>query len=157
MDTWVLFFDTHGVKRLTCIRVCLPHFRITAKEVMNLFSQLKLVRYSRHLIVIALVVMLLTPAYLLAMSLGKPSPAQAADPGSLSFNAFNTGTAKVAGVPFLVTIRASNSSFSETVALSDGSGSVSPARTDNFVNGVWTGAVELVVRFTEFFILKCHS
>jgi adhesin/invasin len=108
---------------------------------MSLFSQLQLVRWSRHIVVVVLMIMLLTPAYLVALSLGKPSPAEAADPGSLSFNAFNTGDVKVAGVPFLVTITASNGSFNETVALSDGSGSISPSRTDNFVNGKWTGAV----------------
>lgn len=108
---------------------------------MNLLSQLKLVRWSRHVVVIILMVLLLTPAYLVALSLGKPSPARAADPGTLSFNAFNTGDSKTAGVPFLITITASNSAFNETVALSDGSGSISPSRTDNFVGGKWTGAV----------------
>lgn len=108
---------------------------------MKLVSQLKLVRWTRHAVVVALVVMLMTPAYLFALSLGNPSTVKAADPGTLSFNAFNTGDVKTAGVPFLITITASNGSFNETVALSDGSGSISPTRTDNFVNGKWTGAV----------------
>jgi F0F1-type ATP synthase membrane subunit c/vacuolar-type H+-ATPase subunit K len=108
---------------------------------MNLLSQLKLIRYFRHLVVVLLLVLLLTPVYLLTLSLGHPSVVQAADPGVLSFNTFTTGSAKVAGVPFQVKIHAANSSFNDSVALSDGSGSVSPAQTDNFVNGDWTGNV----------------
>ena len=108
---------------------------------MNLLSQLKLIRRTEHLVVVMLTILLLTPALLLTLSLGNPSPAQAADPGTLTFNSFSSGAPKTAGVPFLVTINASNSAFNGSVALSDGSGSVSPAQTDNFVNGVWTGTV----------------
>jgi F0F1-type ATP synthase membrane subunit c/vacuolar-type H+-ATPase subunit K len=109
--------------------------------IMKVISQLKLIRRTEHLVVVLLTVLLLTPALLLTLSLGNPSPAQAADPGTLTFNSFSSGAPKVAGVPFLVTINASNSAFNGSVSLSDGSGSVSPSQTDNFVNGVWTGTV----------------
>lgn len=108
---------------------------------MNVVSQIKLIRKFRHVVVLALIVLLLTPAYLVVLSLGKPSLVKAADPGTLSFNAFHTGAAKVAGVPFMVKIKASSGSFNESVELTDGSGSISPARTDNFVNGEWEGTV----------------
>lgn len=114
---------------------------------MNLLDQLKLVRWSRHVVVVVLTVLLLTPAYLLALSIGNPSPAKAADPGTLSFVGFSAGT-KTAGVPFLIKIQASNSSFTGTVALSDGTNSLVPAQTDSFVAGVWEGTV-VITRSTN--------
>lgn len=62
-------------------------------------------------------------------------------------NSFATGASPVAGVPFVVTIRAfdENSNiltdFDGQVSLSDLTGTMTPSVTQNFTNGVWTGNV----------------
>jgi F-type H+-transporting ATPase subunit c len=64
-------------------------------------------------------------------------------------NSFATGASPVAGVPFVLTIRAFDefnnilTDFSGQVALSDLTGSMTPSLTQNFTNGVWTGNVTI--------------
>jgi F-type H+-transporting ATPase subunit c len=72
----------------------------------------------------------------------------AAPPSHFGFdNSFATGAAPVAGVPFVVTIRAFDSNnniltdFSGQVSLSDLTGTMTPTVTPTFTNGVWTGNV----------------
>lgn len=63
------------------------------------------------------------------------------------FDTFNTGTSKVAGLPFQVTITAKDANgdaaigFNGSATLVDETGTIYPTQTANFVNGVWTGMV----------------
>lgn len=77
-------------------------------------------------------------------------------------NSFAAGDAKVAGVPFTVTIRAHDSNgniltdFDGQVTLGDLTNSVSPVLTTPFTNGVWTGNVQItrsinIDRITVFY------
>ncbi|CAN5129728.1 hypothetical protein BH11PAT4_BH11PAT4_1170 [soil metagenome] len=62
-------------------------------------------------------------------------------------NSFATGTSPIAGVPFVLTLRAFDefnnilTDFSGQVSLSDLTGTMTPSVTPNFTNGVWTGNV----------------
>lgn len=64
-------------------------------------------------------------------------------------NSFATGSPKVAGVPFELTIRAfdSNSNiltdFNGSVTLTDLTGTMNPTMTTNFTNGVWNGTITI--------------
>lgn len=68
-------------------------------------------------------------------------------PNSFAFSDFTSGSAKVAGMPFQVTITALDSnqntlsSFTGSVNLTDLSGTIYPSATSNFVGGSWTGMV----------------
>ncbi|NMC36184.1 ATP synthase F0 subunit C [Candidatus Beckwithbacteria bacterium] len=71
----------------------------------------------------------------------------ATDPNSFTFDDFTQGGAKLAGVPFQVTIYAKNSGgttetgFNGQAYLTDDTGTIAPTVTGNFINGVWTGSV----------------
>jgi F0F1-type ATP synthase membrane subunit c/vacuolar-type H+-ATPase subunit K len=60
-------------------------------------------------------------------------------------NSFASGSPKVAGVPFWVSIQAMDingnlvTDFGESVYVTDTSGSISPYMTTPFINGVWSG------------------
>lgn len=70
----------------------------------------------------------------------EPEPAEAS-PGALTIQ-LQSGTGNiVAGVPIGVRITATDSSFSGSVNLRDDTGTLTPAATGNFTNGVWTGSV----------------
>lgn len=64
---------------------------------------------------------------------------------SFEFSQFNTGSTKIAGIPFEVTITAKNASndlditYNGQVYLNDTTGTLYPTQTSNFVNGVWHG------------------
>ncbi len=64
-----------------------------------------------------------------------------------SFNAFEVGGAKKAGVPFSITITAKESDdstytgFTNVAYLSDDTSTISPTQTSSFINGVWSGVV----------------
>lgn len=66
---------------------------------------------------------------------------------SFSFNDFTSGSNKIAGLPFNITITALDefdavlSSFTGTVSLTDTTGSINPTTTTAFESGVWTGPV----------------
>lgn len=79
---------------------------------------------------------LLPLAYL---AIFNPSAVEA-NPGTLSFTGFDASP-KTAGVPFMVTIKASDPAFVGNVSLSDTTGTISPTQTGNFVAGVWTGNI----------------
>jgi F0F1-type ATP synthase membrane subunit c/vacuolar-type H+-ATPase subunit K len=65
-------------------------------------------------------------------------------------NGFATGSPKVAGTPFPITITAFDSSgnpltaFTGSVFLQDLSGTLSPVQTSNFTNGVWNGSITII-------------
>jgi F-type H+-transporting ATPase subunit c len=62
-------------------------------------------------------------------------------------NSFTSGSAKVAGIPFYVTINAFDSSnnirtdFNGQVFLTELTGSLTPPQTSTFANGQWTGQI----------------
>ena len=64
-------------------------------------------------------------------------------------NGFTLGSAKVAGVPFTITVRALNdegniiTDFTGTFNLSDITNTITPSTTSAFTNGVWTGQVSI--------------
>jgi F0F1-type ATP synthase membrane subunit c/vacuolar-type H+-ATPase subunit K len=64
-----------------------------------------------------------------------------------SFSNFHTGSSKVAGLPFSLTITALDengqtlASFNSSVNLADSTGTIYPTQTSNFQNGIWTGFV----------------
>lgn len=66
---------------------------------------------------------------------------------NFSFSDFTSGSSKVAGLPFEVTItaldenNATMTSYTLSASLSDLTGTMYPIATGNFVNGVWTGDV----------------
>ncbi len=74
---------------------------------------------------------------------------------SFEFDTFNTGTAKVAGLPFQVTITALDSNgdtavgFNSPALLVDETNTIYPNQTSNFINGVWTGMVYVTQSTTE--------
>jgi F0F1-type ATP synthase membrane subunit c/vacuolar-type H+-ATPase subunit K len=74
-----------------------------------------------------------------------PTLVQAQSLTSLSFNSFHTGSNKVAGLPFPITITARDengqtlSSFNDSVTLFDSTGTLYPTETSSFQNGVWSG------------------
>jgi F0F1-type ATP synthase membrane subunit c/vacuolar-type H+-ATPase subunit K len=76
-----------------------------------------------------------------------PQPVSAQSAVSFEFDSFNTGTAKVAGLPFQVTITALDQNGDRAVGYSglanliDETGSIYPTQTANFTNGTWTGMV----------------
>lgn len=76
-----------------------------------------------------------------------PRPAFAQAAVSFQFDTFNTGTTKVAGLPFQVTITAKDANgdtavgFNGSATLVDETGTLYPNQTANFVNGVWSGMV----------------
>lgn len=78
-------------------------------------------------------------------------------------NGFAAGSPKVAGMPFSVTIRAFDNlgniltDFDGQVTLSDLTGSISPALTTTFTNGVWTGNITITKSATIDNITLYHS
>ncbi len=105
---------------------------------MKFLNSLTTKRISLRLATLVVgVAIILTPVAF--VSLLAPNLAEA-NPGTLSFPGFSTN-AKSAGVPFLITIQASDIGFNQSVQLSDTTGTISPTQTGNFVNGVWTGNV----------------
>lgn len=76
-----------------------------------------------------------------------PNAVLAQQAASFQFDEFNTGTAKIAGLPFQVTIRAYDTNgdpavaFNGQVNLTDETGTIYPTQTSNFTNGVWTGTI----------------
>lgn len=83
--------------------------------------------------------------FLSFLKLTSPVFAQSLD--SFEFNNFYAGGAKIAGLPFQVTIYAKDSngstleSFNESVTLSNYTSTISPTTTSNFYLGTWTGYV----------------
>jgi F0F1-type ATP synthase membrane subunit c/vacuolar-type H+-ATPase subunit K len=82
---------------------------------------------------------------------------------SFQFDTFNTGTAKMAGIPFQVTITALDSNgdqaigYSGNATLVDETGTIYPTQTANFINGVWSGMVYITQSTTENIITASNS
>lgn len=82
-----------------------------------------------------------------AIFLKSPLPVSAQSLTSFSFDNFYQGSSKIAGLPFAVSITARDefnnvlSSFNQPVSLTDNTGSLTPAQTANFINGLWQGYV----------------
>lgn len=102
---------------------------------MNIPSQIRLFRW------------VIGAFFAIVLSCLIPQPVSAQAAASFEFGPFNTGTPKVAGLPFQVTINALDSNgdpavgFSGQADLIDETGTIYPTQTGNFVNGVWTGMV----------------
>jgi F-type H+-transporting ATPase subunit c len=66
---------------------------------------------------------------------------------TFSFNDFHTGSAKIAGLPFQLTITALDQNgdhmltYTGAANLSDETGTIYPTQTGNFIGGIWTGMV----------------
>ncbi len=75
--------------------------------------------------------------------------------GPLDTFVFDTISDQTAGLPFPITITAKDvygntvESFTNTVTLSDLSGSIQPTTSGNFTNGVWTGQVTVSALYTN--------
>jgi F0F1-type ATP synthase membrane subunit c/vacuolar-type H+-ATPase subunit K len=77
----------------------------------------------------------------------KPNLVEAQSLTSFSFSGVSGGSAKMAGVPFPVTITALNefgqtlTSFNQSVTITDNTGTAYPSQTTAFIQGVWQGSV----------------
>jgi F0F1-type ATP synthase membrane subunit c/vacuolar-type H+-ATPase subunit K len=82
---------------------------------------------------------------------------------SFTFNNFTLGGAKIAGLPFQVTITARDefglvvTTFNSVINITDGTGTIYPTQTSDFVNGVWTGYVYITQATTSTYINASYS
>jgi len=79
------------------------------------------------------------------------------------FNDFTAGSAKMAGVPFYLTIYAEESDnttdtgFESAINLTDESGTIVPSVTGNFVDGVWSGTVYITEAYTNDYLTANYN
>ena len=111
--------------------------------------------YARHSMTIKINKLLVLGFLLFSAVSINPQPVQAQAPNHFDFSDFTGGGAKIAGVPFVVTIIAKDASnntltsFSGSANLTDGTGTIIPTSTGNFLNGIWTGAVYITQASTS--------
>lgn len=107
--------------------------------------------------------LLLILACSIFISLLKPENVSAQSLHHFEFNNFTGGGAKIAGVPFQITITAKDSigitvtSFNEQVILSDDTDTIYPTLTGNFQNGIWTGTVYVTEAVLEDHIYASYN
>lgn len=93
----------------------------------------------------------------------KLSPIQAQTLTSFGFDNFTSGGAKIAGLPFSITLTARDengnrlTSFNDRVSLTDSTGSIYPIQTTNFSYGNWTGNVYITEATPQTVIIVSYA